>query len=86
MTLRDAILAALDKLGVKTIGSEKDLCRWSPGDLATDLADELKTFDVVKAERDRVVDVVRHYLVFNSQRAVSWHEIQDCIKAIKEAK
>lgn len=37
----------------------------------------------VLAERERCVGLVRRYLLFNSQRAVSWHEVQDCIEAIR---
>lgn len=34
--------------------------------------------------RERCVQVVRDHLVFNSQREVSWHEIQDCIEAVRK--
>ncbi len=41
--------------------------------------------DVTKiAERDRCLSIIQKYLVFDSQRAVSWHEVQDCIEAIRK--
>ena len=33
-------------------------------------------------ERQRCVNLIRQYLLFNSQRAVSWHEVMDVIEAI----
>jgi hypothetical protein len=46
-----------------------------------------KWHDLVRAarlkERERIVSIMRKYLVFQSQRAVSWHEIQDCIDEIE---
>ncbi len=47
MTLRDEILAALGKIGVKRAGTWSDTSRWSVGDLATDLAFELAGLDFV---------------------------------------
>lgn len=37
----------------------------------------------VLAERERCLALVAHYLLFNSQRAVSWHEVQDARNAIR---
>lgn len=34
-------------------------------------------------ERKRCVGLIRKYLSYNSQRAVSWHEVNDCIAAIE---
>lgn len=36
----------------------------------------------VAAERERCISLVRKRLVYDSQRAVSWHEIQDCLEAL----
>ena len=36
------------------------------------------------AEQERCVELIRRFLLFNSQRAVSWHEVQDCIEAIRK--
>lgn len=33
-------------------------------------------------ERFRCETLVRSYLLFQSQRAVGWHEVQDCLEAI----
>jgi hypothetical protein len=33
-------------------------------------------------ERERCAAVVRRYLLFDSQRAVSWHEVQAAVAAI----
>lgn len=38
--------------------------------------------DVKNSERDRCISVMRKYLQFQNQRAVSWHEVEDCIVAI----
>lgn len=38
--------------------------------------------DAITHERNRCIAVVRAYLQFDSQRAVSWHEVQDCITAM----
>lgn len=35
------------------------------------------------AEREAIIGIIR-YLDSNSQRAVSWHEVQDCIAAIRK--
>lgn len=35
-------------------------------------------------ERERAGKIVRRYLAFNDQRAVSWHEVQDAIEAIRD--
>jgi hypothetical protein len=37
-------------------------------------------------ERLRCIAVIRQYLLHDSQRAVSWHEVQDCIDAIRIGK
>lgn len=37
----------------------------------------------VAEEREVCLALIRHYLVYDSQRAVSWHEIQDCLEAIR---
>jgi hypothetical protein len=39
--------------------------------------------DAREAEQKRSEQIVREYLVFNSQRAVSWHEVQDCLGKIR---
>lgn len=31
------------------------------------------------------IAIIRKYLLHDSQRAVSWHEVQDCIEAIRAA-
>ncbi len=36
-----------------------------------------------EGERDRCLDLIRHYLLFNSQRAVSFHEVNDVRDAIR---
>jgi hypothetical protein len=35
-----------------------------------------------RAGRDAAAKLVRKHLAYNSQRAVSWHEVQDCAEAI----
>jgi hypothetical protein len=37
----------------------------------------------VAEEREACVSLIRQYLLFNDQRAVSWHEVMDCIDAIR---
>jgi len=37
----------------------------------------------IHTEQDRCIAIINQYLVYDSQRAVSWHEIQDCIEAIR---
>lgn len=39
---------------------------------------------VKKEEREACINLIKHYLLFNSQRAVSWHEVNDCIEAIRK--
>ena len=34
-------------------------------------------------EREAVMAIIRQFLVFDSQRAISWHEVQDCLAAIR---
>ncbi len=36
------------------------------------------------AERERCLEIVRHLLVFDSQRDVSWREVQICLRKIRE--
>jgi hypothetical protein len=50
-----------------------------PGESATARAIRLIRED----ERVRCIATIRRYLLFNDQRAVSWHEVQDCIDAIR---
>jgi hypothetical protein len=38
----------------------------------------------VKEEREAAIAVVRKCLQFDSQRAVSWHEVNDAIDAIRK--
>lgn len=52
--------------------------------LANHMAEKLML--AVSEERRRCVRLVRDYLLFNSQRAVSWHEVQDVIKAIESGR
>lgn len=40
--------------------------------------------DARAKERERVAKLVRYFLAFDSQRAVSWHEVQDCVEAITQ--
>lgn len=37
----------------------------------------------LRSERNRCIKLIRHYLMFNDQRAFSYHEAQDCIDAIE---
>lgn len=37
------------------------------------------------AGMEAAAEIVRRYLVSTSQRAVSWHEVQDTLDAIREA-
>lgn len=48
--MREAILEALEKMGVVRAASEDDPLRWSVSDLATDLARLLKGKIVVQAK------------------------------------
>lgn len=34
-------------------------------------------------EREACADIIRKFLVFHSERAVSWHEVQDALDAIQ---
>jgi hypothetical protein len=36
----------------------------------------------VAEERARMIGLIRKRLVYDSQRAVSWHEVQDCLEAL----
>ena len=36
-----------------------------------------------RKEREECMTIMRKNLVYDSQRAVSWHEIQDCLDAIR---
>ncbi len=38
---------------------------------------------VVKVEQDRCIALIRAYLQFDNQRAVSWREVNDAIDAIR---
>ena len=38
-----------------------------------------------REERQAISALIRKRLVYDSQRAVSWHEIQDCLEAIGPA-
>lgn len=40
--------------------------------------------EAVGKERARNIELIRKYLSFASQRAVSWHEVNDCIEAIRK--
>jgi hypothetical protein len=40
--------------------------------------------NAVREEHERCIAIIQHYLLFDSQRAVSWHEVQDTIKAINK--
>ena len=46
---------------------------------------DLCVAQAVQAERERIKTLIRKRLVYDSQRAVSWHEIQDCLEAIGPA-
>jgi hypothetical protein len=37
----------------------------------------------VREETGRAEGLIRQYLLFDSQRAVSWHEAQDCLEALR---
>lgn len=37
-----------------------------------------------QAERERCIAIIQAYLQFDDQRAVSWHEVQDCIEKIRD--
>jgi hypothetical protein len=37
----------------------------------------------VQAEQKRAENLIRQSLLFDSQRAVSWHEVQDCLEALR---
>ena len=39
---------------------------------------------VIRDERDRAGDLVKAYLMHDSQRACSWHEAHDCMSKIRE--
>jgi hypothetical protein len=41
---------------------------------------------IIAAERERCEFHVRYYLLYDSQRAVSWYEVQDCLTAIREGR
>lgn len=41
------------------------------------------TQKAVAAERDACIALIRQYLLFDSQRAVSWHEVQDLLAEIR---
>lgn len=58
---------------------EPELVRWI-GDKVKEIFDRGAT----AAERERCVSLMRHRLLFNSQRAVSWHEVADCMKAVRK--
>jgi len=36
-----------------------------------------------RAQREEDKIFIRRYLLFDSQRAVSWHEVQDCLDALR---
>ena len=36
-----------------------------------------------RAQRERAEQIVQRFLVYDSQRAVSWHEVQDCLAALR---
>jgi hypothetical protein len=40
--------------------------------------------DAVAQEQKRCVAIIREYLQFNDQRAVSWHEVNDAIERIEK--
>ncbi len=62
-------------------------------DLESDLADCAQDFKHLRAsaekahgaldEQKRCINLIRHYLMFNDQRAFFCHEAQDCIDAIR---
>jgi hypothetical protein len=58
------------------------------GDLAFDIAEAMAAAvdDARNAEQSRCEGLIRRFLVYDSQRAVSWHEIQDCLEAIRKEK
>ncbi len=37
----------------------------------------------VRTETERAERLIRQHLLFDSQRAVSWHEVQDCLEALR---
>jgi site-specific recombinase XerD len=39
-----------------------------------------------RAGLEAAAEIIRKYLMFNSQRAVSWHEVNDAMAAIREMK
>lgn len=38
----------------------------------------------VAAERERIIAIIQEYLLYDSQRAVSWHEVQDVLDEIRK--
>lgn len=49
---------------------------------ADDIIKSIK--EVMEVEREACIAIIKEYLQFNDQRAVSWHEIQACIQKIRE--
>lgn len=50
----------------------------------TEVVTRLTWTDATEAERERCVNLITHYLQFDGQRAVSWHEVRDCKEAIRK--
>ena len=85
---------------IKAALKERDFHWWSVLCLVNTIAptpEAVKTFvmqeaelmgkELIEAARDKIIGIIRHCLCFNSQREVSWHEVQDCInEIIKEIK
>ncbi len=40
----------------------------------------------VSEEREKSISIIRKYLSFYDQRAISWHAVNDCIEAIRSQK
>lgn len=56
---------------------------WCPVGEGADKARSDEERDAASGERGRAIALIRRYLLFDSQREVSWHEVQDCIDAIE---
>jgi hypothetical protein len=42
-----------------------------------------QVLELLREERETCIAVMQKYLLFDNQRAVSWHEVQDAIAAIR---
>ena len=68
-------------LGVYQVGTHDDMREGIR--VLVDYVREVSARVAQAEQREAAIEIIKKFLLFNSQRSVSWHEVQDCIAAIR---